>query len=244
MKAFASDFDGTLYFMWEKEKFKKEDIEQIQSFQKEGHLFGVCTGRSLSGIINPIKNKMQFDFYILASGAVILDKSFQVIYETVIKKDIVKDIYERYKDVVESVIHANDTVYTFVGNYPHQVLIQSIDDIEGDHIYGLSFGTESEEEATKISQEINHIYGHELKAFVNKENIDIVSKNCSKGHALQILKEKWDINHMSAMGDSYNDIPMLIQADTSFTFSNSPKEVQDKVNYIVSGVAEALQIIM
>ena len=47
MRIFASDFDNTLHFVNEEGKgyFKKEDLEAIEKFQKEGNLFGLCTGR-------------------------------------------------------------------------------------------------------------------------------------------------------------------------------------------------------
>ena len=41
MKAFASDFDGTFFFMEQTEPFKKCDIEAIKIFQSQGHSFGL-----------------------------------------------------------------------------------------------------------------------------------------------------------------------------------------------------------
>lgn len=71
MKALASDFDGTLYF---KDGFKEKDLKAIKEFQDHGNLFGICTGRPLSAIIEECQGKINFDFYIVASGALVLDK--------------------------------------------------------------------------------------------------------------------------------------------------------------------------
>ena len=65
MKALASDFDGTLFFENEISDFRKDDLIAIKRFQKEGHLFGICTGRPLNGIIPHVQDKIDFDFYIL-----------------------------------------------------------------------------------------------------------------------------------------------------------------------------------
>ena len=50
MKILASDFDNTLFF---RDGVHKQDVEAIRTFQKQGHLFGLCTGRQLEGIKYP-----------------------------------------------------------------------------------------------------------------------------------------------------------------------------------------------
>ena len=47
MKMLASDYDGTLYFEF---GYRKTDLEAIRQFQKEGNLFGLCSGRPLSNL--------------------------------------------------------------------------------------------------------------------------------------------------------------------------------------------------
>ena len=72
MKLLASDFDNTLWF---EDHMKDEDVKAIHEFQKHGHLFGICSGRSLSGILRPSKPyDIQYDFFILLSGGLILNK--------------------------------------------------------------------------------------------------------------------------------------------------------------------------
>ena len=79
MKLLASDFDNTLWFQ---DHMKKEDIEAIQDFQKQGHLFGICTGRSLSGILRPSKPfGVNYDFYTLLSGGLVLNKEHMSLLE-------------------------------------------------------------------------------------------------------------------------------------------------------------------
>lgn len=239
--ALGSDFDGTLYFFKIPGHIKEEDIQAIKEFQKQGGLFGICTGRSLKGVIWAVEGKIDFDFYILASGSFILDKNLRPIYKRCISRELLGEVYNKYKDSVEIVIQANDTVYNLDNAYPMQTKINSLDEIDGDNIYGLSFGANTPEEAEKIAKEINKSYGNVLIAFQNTSNIDIVSKGCSKGNAIKILKEHFNINHIGGIGDSYNDISMLENVDLPFTFPYAPKEVQEKATYIVNNVAEAIQ---
>lgn len=44
MKALASDFDGTLYLHDAAESYREGDIAGIGQLQKQGCLFGLCTG--------------------------------------------------------------------------------------------------------------------------------------------------------------------------------------------------------
>lgn len=54
MKLLASDFDGTLLLHPNRNDniILKNDKKAIKKFQKEGNLFGICTGRSLDGVLN------------------------------------------------------------------------------------------------------------------------------------------------------------------------------------------------
>ena len=78
MKVLASDYDGTLLF---NEKFKEGDLKKIKEFQKAGNLFGLCSGRPFKGIYEFCKPYIDFDFYILCTGALVLNKEREVIYK-------------------------------------------------------------------------------------------------------------------------------------------------------------------
>lgn len=242
--ALASDFDGTIHFMFEEVKYKPQDIKAVAEFQQAGNLFGVCTGRSMKGITDYMEGEFTFDFYIFVSGALILDRDFNVIFKKTISRELTQQIHEQYEERVKLVIQANDTVYCFRNPRPMQIVIESLDDIPGDDIYGLSFATGSPEEANQIAAEVNEKYGHTVKAYANVHNVDIVHKECSKGHAVQIIKEKMNLPFIAGIGDSHNDVPMLEMCDCSFTFSYSPESVQKKATYVVDNAAEAVKILM
>lgn len=241
MKAMASDFDGTLFFMFDEEPLRQKDLNAIEIFQKNGGLFGICTGRSQKGITDFVPEGL-FDFYILVSGALILDRNQQVISKTCIPFSVMKEIHENYKNQVKLIIQANDNVYNTQNQLPYQIYLEEIDDLKDGDIYGLSFGTKSKEDAKVIAKEINDAYGDILIAFANVKNVDIVSKDCSKGNALKMIREYLAIDCMAGIGDSHNDIPMLEDADYAYTFAYAPEQAQEVADAIVGSVAEALQI--
>lgn len=235
MKAFASDFDGTLY---RNQTISQEDIHSIQTFQKE-NIFGICTGRSLTGIESTIQNQITFDFYILASGSVILNAKKEYIYTKRLEADIVQTIYQQYPDI-PMVIHANNTVYTYHKPLPMQIHIEDIKEI-GPMIFGISFGLKSLEQASWLATQINQEYSSHLMAYQNQNHVDITPIGCSKGHAIEILKERFNIKKIGGIGDSYNDLPMLEKVDSSFTFDYAPDIVKQNSDYIVDSVSQALK---
>ena len=90
MKALASDIDGTLVF---NQQIKKQDRKAIEKYQKE-HLFGVCSGRPRCALFD--LEKLKLDFYILSSGALILDKDLNIIQDFPMEKEIVQQIFDEY----------------------------------------------------------------------------------------------------------------------------------------------------
>lgn len=241
MKALASDFDGTLYF---EDGVKENDQQAIVHFQKH-HLFGLCTGRPLIGVQHYIKDCIQPDFYIVSSGACILDKECHVLYEQTISKDLLKDIYQQYHQKAEVSIQADFRIYTLVKDSKipiAQTYVESIDCIGDEHIFGLSINAVHEQQAKEWTHNLNETY-KEIIAFQNKEYIDIVKRGCSKGEAVKKLKELLHLDMVYGIGDSYNDIPMLESADCSFTFHDSPQIVQEKATHIVSSISEAIKMI-
>ena len=124
-KAFASDFDKTLFF-WDsvgdgegkgpQGHIAERDLAAIASFQAAGNLFGVATGRSLKGITLQIGDLIPFDFYIMATGALILDRNQEVISRQCVDPALVEEINAAYEPRGAAVIfHGNDTVYS-LGN--------------------------------------------------------------------------------------------------------------------------------
>lgn len=237
----ASDFDGTLFFMKEEVKFKKADIRAIDAFRKEGNLFGLCTGRTYQGVKAVMHDEVEFDFYIINTGAVILDKDLNILYEKLLEEGYGEVIYNEYKDKAAVIFQGRYSVHAFNPFYPHQTRISSLDEIEGG-IHGLSLGFEKEEEAIEAARNINKKYHGILSAFSNKNFVDVAPFGCSKGQGIDFIKNYFK-DKIAGIGDSYNDLPMLTHSDVSFTFKTSPLDIQEQVDYAVDNIAEAISIL-
>ena len=239
-KAVACDFDNTLYFMGEEEPLRAADIFGILYYQQRGGLFGLCTGRSLFGVTGIIKPYIRPDFYILASGALILDGEEKVISRQCLPLKTVEEIYHRYEGSHRAVIQANDTVYTLGPESYMQTHIDSFGDLQSANVYGLSLAAEDENTAAQTAAQINELYGGEVTAFLNVTHIDLVPNGCSKGHGIEIVRDRFAVEEMFGIGDSYNDLPLLNSVDHPFTLPHAPTVVQEAAEGIVRGVSELL----
>lgn len=239
-RAVASDFDNTLYFMGDEEPLRAADIFGILYFQQRGGLFGLCTGRSLTGVRRVIDRYIRPDFLILSSGALVLDGEDNVLHKKCLPLSTVESIYDRYGENMRSVIHANDTVYTFEEETYLQTRIKSFSELSDADVYGISFAAENGSAAAQAAAQIHALFGEEVTAFVNMNHVDVVPKGCSKGSGIGIVRRAFSVREMYGIGDSYNDLPFLKSVDHPYTLVHAPQELRDAAEGIVRGVSELL----
>ena len=91
-KLLASDIDGTLYI---NRKISQEDIDAIEKWQKEGHLFGICSGRSVKDALRALSGSgIQPDFFLCSSGAVATDCKGNFLYKNPMPKEAPRALWE------------------------------------------------------------------------------------------------------------------------------------------------------
>ncbi|WP_283681121.1 HAD family hydrolase [Parablautia sp. Marseille-Q6255] len=237
---FASDFDGTFYFERSTHPFFNRDLSAIRQFQKKGHLFGVCTGRSLDGVQVTSSKLPDFDFWILSSGALILDKNRKKLYEKNLTFDTVVKIWKQFREEAAFLFMADKQAYVLSKEVFPVIGIQDITELSKIPLCSMSLTASNELEAEKITAIINTIYSSTVTAFQNVNHIDISPKGCSKGNAISFLKNHFGLMTCCGIGDSYNDIPLLESVEHAFTFYHSPAKVKEKAETLVTNLSEAL----
>jgi len=245
--AFASDFDGTLYFRTRTPDILPEDLAAIKRFQAEGNLFGFCTGRPVGGLKPFLPKELDPDFYICSSGAHISDRDGNILHERTIPFDAVREIILRYdRPDCGGSIHM-DGLFFLTREEPafkneNLPLLPDIELARGHRIHNISFRTPSEAAAAERAREINSLYGDTVIAFQNVLSIDIVNRECSKGLGVSIFREKMHIKRIAGIGDSMNDLPLIEAADISFTFPHAPERLKEAADHIVGTVGEAISL--
>ena len=249
MKLLASDFDGTLFFHSEKEDMRIKDLEAIRKFQDKGNLFGICTGRHLNGIIDPTRDRVNYDFYIVNSGAVILDKNKNVIQKNMIKTEVAKKVVSEIDNSVEVTFIIDNQFYAInrKNDWPMRIIeVSSMDDINEAEIEALAFHFKDIDETTKVYNDIVEKYNVIIDVYQNVNNLDFAPKGCSKGNALKMIMDyyKIDKDNMNCIGDSWNDLPMFKSIENSFTFTYSPVDIQKETKHVINNLEEGISIIL
>ena len=239
-RAVASDFDNTLYFMDDEEPMRAADIFGIIYYQQRGGLFGISTGRSLRGVRDVIGMYIRPDFYILASGALVMDGEENVLFKKCLPLETAERIYRMFEGSLQMVIQANDTVYIFGEETYLQTRIESFEELAEADVYGVSMAAPDEAAAAAAAERINALFGGEVTAFQNMNHVDVVPAGCSKGSGVAVVREAFGVKEFYGIGDSYNDLPLLKSADHAYALSHSPREVQDAAEGVVRGVSELL----
>jgi hydroxymethylpyrimidine pyrophosphatase-like HAD family hydrolase len=237
-KILLSDFDNTLHFQ---DGFHEKDLEAVSSFQKEGNLFGICTGRSRNGTIVALDERIHCDFFINATGALITDGEGNVLYRKTVPLEKAEKLFETYGKRYPFL--AFNTGFDF---YSHAAYGEGVkqdfstvsDLTEG--ICGISFLTENDLAARKICEEINADYKGYINAYQNGPFVDTEAYGCSKGNAVKELKNIYGFGKVAAIGDARNDLSMLEEASPSFSFNASEDYVKERVDVLVDSVAEAV----
>lgn len=251
MKIFASDFDNTLFFRDFRDNgagyIKEKDIEMIKEFQSRGNSFGLCTGRALFDVFFDAKDIIIFDFYILASGAVILDRNYHTLHRAVIPFSVIKDMYLHFKNKYNySPIFVTEKNFCCIQKKIYDVdtdIYQSIEEMADLEFIAISYVLDTLEESYNLCRELNMKYGDMIIGYQNSTNIDIVLKGNSKGTGIEFIKKYFGVDKIYGIGDSYNDLPMLEKVDVPFTFHSSPEPVKQRASYLVNNIAEAIEII-
>ena len=245
--AFASDFDGTLYFRTRTPDILPEDLKAIRSYRASGNLFGFCSGRPVGGLVPYLPAELEADFFICSSGAHISDNRGNIFFERTIPFETVREILAVYdRPDCGGSIHMDGRFYLtreepFFKN-ENLPLLTDIESARNGRIHNISFRRPSEEAAADTARDINERFGHIVTAFQNVSSIDIVNRECSKGRGLAILKEALQIKRIAGIGDSMNDLPLIKAADVSFTFPHAPAALREASDHIVGSVGEALSL--
>jgi len=111
---------------------------------------------------------------------------------------------------------------------------------------------EEEKRREYFKKELYKYYKHRLSISSSMETyIEITASNVNKGRALADLADGYNIlpEEIIAVGDGYNDLPMLEMAGLGVAMDNASEEVRAKADRITQsnddqGVAKVLEYLL
>lgn len=252
MKLVGTDYDGTLCI---NHQVSDKNLQAIHNFRKQGHYFGIVTGRSPESIFQEIKRwGLELDYLIANNGGVIFNQEMQLIKSTWIDFDRALEIidYIRTCDCVSYVI--NDGYYRakVVVNpkledkkYGKTTGFKSADEIlSNKRIAQLVISLHDDHNAKEIQEYINTHFQDVAIAYTNINCVDIAPVGISKAEGLRFLANHFKLNEeqIYTIGDAMNDFPMLT-AFHGYCVNNASDELKEKIGCVVEDVAELLEII-
>ncbi len=247
MIIFGTDFDDTLFFH-DGRGVRQIDIDAIQRFKEAGYQFGLVSGRGR--VMWPqtrrqIQDKVDFDFKIYSNGACICDKNDNILWEVFLPQELVLEVWNKAKESkVDLILHGQDAMLFTNDTYGIEGrIVKSLEDFDPAHISAMSFDHQTPQGIKFYNQFVSR---DDFVLVANSQFADFNPKGVSKGAALNRLAHEMQTQNATsiAIGDSYNDLSMLEEADISFTFPTSPNEVKAVADHQVDGIYEAVDYIL
>lgn len=258
MKLFASDYDGTLYFGKRNLEIYKKNINSIKEFQKE-NIFAIVTGRDHKVIQNHMKeSKMSPNYIACFNGGLIFDKEYNVLFEDKLNIEFKKlfDLLSQSKAQQFVALGENQQYHQFC-----RITLKTLSfylftirknrgtrknvclkNINPNDVYMCSVVCLNEKDAEEIANEIKKLK-LDCSIYFNNRFIDIVGKNTSKKHAVEIIAQDSQINDIYVIGDSYNDLNMINEFG-GFTVKSANDDIKRCAKKVYDSVSDAIKDVM
>lgn len=247
LKILASDYDGTLR---QNDIVSENDINAINEWRKNGNLFGLVTGRHLISIKEEIqKYSIPVDFVICATGAIITDSKFNVLFSQSADPECIKALYSLTKKMHGLYFCLSDfekrTFYktgksTHFRNYK---LIEFDGDFltSGFHEMGTRFNHEYQ--AKRFETVVRKKLGNYLNPQQNGECVDVSAKYISKTTSLYRLLDimNTDKRDLIVAGDNHNDIEMVCEFD-GFAMSSGKRKLKRLAAHSADNICEIINM--
>lgn len=242
-KILLSDLDGTL--LNEKKEISKENIDAITYFVENGGRFGVATGRDVENALNILK-EVPINFYcIFSNGSVLFDKDKgEVLAENLLDKEKIIPFLERVvKEQPEIGIQAHTNEGTvlcpvkghldesYVSTH-HPYGYKTLEELAECQVRKMLFITKDgdfswlEKHSEPLTDVIQRVQS-------SKTFYEFLPAGSSKGSMVaEIRKLIPEHDVIYAVGDFYNDVEMVAEADVGIFCENAPDALKEDANFI------------
>lgn len=258
IKHIFCDLDGTLF----REKISDKDKDAIDLARKNDISFNIATGRVVEHCTSIIQEIDCDGYLICENGSYIYDSKGELIFKRVLSDFQIKKIINVYKSL--SYVDPNEEIIYF--KYNGKIIMpvdgskaeylsrgfsidenilnwENFDDLVGN----IGILTENPEKLTRLVEDFKVNFPMELDIYKSSPTtMNIVPNMVSKFDAIKTIckREKINLNEISTIGDSANDIPMLKNIEVSFSMQESEDEVKSSAKYETPTVADAINMII
>ena len=259
IKMFLTDLDGTL-LPEGGSKVTLPYFEAIRSFQNQGILFGVSTGRQIANIrrmFDPVFDDM---IVIGENGACVLYKGKEIFCAPMSKEDsrgLIEDTRKLpdclcFHDTRHMCYVESEFMYGLIKNqFGYDVtLVDDLLKVEEPCLKHTVYRESAIEEVTAL------VFQPKWRKRVDvagggSKYLDIVAVGSDKGTSLKRVQKQLGISPEETLviGDNLNDLGTLALARYSFAVGNAREEVKEACSYLApdnrhDGVLEVMQALL
>ncbi|MCL1996616.1 MAG: Cof-type HAD-IIB family hydrolase [Defluviitaleaceae bacterium] len=258
MKIFASDYDGT--FFKHRNRLPKElgrNIAWVKKWQAAGNLFVFATGRSIVAMGKEGNHVLPCDYIVGLNGSTIALPTGEIVESKFMYKEVALQLLDilNSKKIVGYSINSQKKFYlkTRMLQANWRLSLMGLMHFFSEHRAGyneiingsiaqIAIFTINGQVAQNLSERIVEKFGDFVSSYPNISSVDICPVGVSKTTGIEYIAKLHNISkeNIYAMGDSYNDIPML-KAYNGITVPEAVDEVKIHANGEYATVADAIK---
>ena len=244
-KLIAVDIDGTL--LNSKSQLTERTVKAVKSLIDKGVYFVLSTGRPYQGITKFIDALDLKDMpYILYNGAMVMFGG-EIVYSLTIPAATATEIsFQAHKRNSTQICWSNNLLYaesdcekvrfykSISGVEP--VIVSDLAELSDQGITKFVWYDDKDLTARYFT-EMEVLMGDRINVHPSRiDFLEFVNKNCSKAVAMQIILDKLGLERSAtvAVGDGFNDLPMLEYAGLGVAMGNADQKVKDKCGYVTA----------
>lgn len=260
IKLVAIDLDDTL--LNSRHRISDECMSAIYEARRQGVIVTLATGRMFRAAL-PYAKQLKMDLPLITYQGALVKHSFsgEVLYYRAIDRNLLTDImhilnsegiyYHIYcadnlyvRDINEDVRSIMEvTGVSPVVTAKYELLLDTTEVLE------VMAVINDEETLLKMERKLKVMFTGQLHINRFKDcYLEIMQGQATKARALEFIAGYYNIeqHEVMAIGDGYNDIPMIEWAGIGVAMGNAEQEVKDLADYVTlsndeMGVAEALR---
>jgi Cof subfamily protein (haloacid dehalogenase superfamily) len=261
IRLFVSDVDGTL--VDKQKRLTPGTIDAVRRLEATGTGFTIISARPRSGV-TPIADALAIDAPIAAfNGGIIFRRDGRVDAHFVIDPEVARGVFDVIEDApVDIWVFADDRWYssTDVGvHVEHERVAANQEPVLGNDFAHL---LDRADKITFVSDEppvLEALHARIDARFAGRATVaqsqtyylDITALEANKGDGIVALAKAFDVplSDVVAIGDQFNDLPMLERAGTAIAMGNAPAKVQAAADHVTTandadGVAHAIDTLI
>jgi Cof subfamily protein (haloacid dehalogenase superfamily) len=240
----AVDMDGTL--LNSKGRISEKTIAAIRKVVEKGVLFTICTGRPIQGVERYYDVLDTNSPVITYNGAmIVMGRSREILYKQDLDPSDARDILAWGKKLGTTVVAWSDNkLYANVLNdrvhdykqlsMVEPILITDVEELVNNGV--TKFLWYDHAEKIRHYQEIlAGKLGRGVTFCTSKPTfLEFFNSRVSKAAAMEKIGEHFGIRReeMAAIGDGFNDLPMIEYAGLGVAMGNAPEEIKRKAGYV------------